>query len=231
MHAVLHRVFVAHVVDPDLIIDLADALDPAFSLFKSGRIPGKVKVDQGPKSLEVQPLACSISTEQQPDLAFLDETLNLLPAYPPEHTILINAGVVAAGIDPDDLASDLVFQFFCKPVDRVIILREDDTTPVNPPLVEEEFFNPLVLDLRPRVPEYHDVMPDASFSSSVISDRIALLDSTSLHQLASSRIGLVTAGAEHLLGEPAGRDFLPLRRSGSRARSFVRPERTGKFFR
>lgn len=57
MDPILHRTAISDVEDPDVVIHLTDTLDPAISLFKSCRVPGKVAVDQGAGALEIESLA------------------------------------------------------------------------------------------------------------------------------------------------------------------------------
>ena len=55
MDPVLHGTPVAHVVDQDFGSQLPDSLNSPFALFQPGRIPGKVQIDEGPRTLEVEP--------------------------------------------------------------------------------------------------------------------------------------------------------------------------------
>jgi hypothetical protein len=54
--AVLYGITVSEIRDPDFGARLPDALDAAFALLKTGRVPGKVDVDERAQALEVQSL-------------------------------------------------------------------------------------------------------------------------------------------------------------------------------
>ena len=71
MDPILRRTAISEVEDPDVVIHLTDALDPAFSLFKSCRVPGKVEINKSPGALEIEPLACGIGADEKADLAMI----------------------------------------------------------------------------------------------------------------------------------------------------------------
>ncbi len=54
MNAVFDGASVTHVVNEDRVVELADPLDAALSLFEPCRIPRQVEVDERSEALEIQ---------------------------------------------------------------------------------------------------------------------------------------------------------------------------------
>src|SRR5664280_1857269 len=64
MHAVLHGVAVAHIVEVYLGTALADALNTALALLELGGVPRKIQVDQGAHRLQVEALGGGVGADQ-----------------------------------------------------------------------------------------------------------------------------------------------------------------------
>jgi hypothetical protein len=60
VHLAFHGVAVAQDGDPHLVAGLADALDAALALLQTGGVPGKVDVDQGAETLQVEALGSGV---------------------------------------------------------------------------------------------------------------------------------------------------------------------------
>jgi hypothetical protein len=53
VNTVFNGVFIPHVADEDLVPPLTYTLDAAFALCQASRIPGKVQINEGAKTLEI----------------------------------------------------------------------------------------------------------------------------------------------------------------------------------
>lgn len=126
MHLVFHGVALAQVGDPHLVVGLADALDAAFALLLANGIPGKVDVDQGAESLQIEALGCCIGAEQHLDLALAHPVFEQGGVAALEAPTQPEAGTVAAGVEADhQIAGDVgvLGQLHPHPTQGVLALR------------------------------------------------------------------------------------------------------------
>ena len=66
VHSVFDRPFMSpHVVYKDSVTQLANALDPSFALFQSGRISREVRINKRTELLQVQSFTCRVCAKQQ----------------------------------------------------------------------------------------------------------------------------------------------------------------------
>ena len=132
MDTILHRTLIAHVVDQNLRPQLADALDPSFALLQPRRIPGKVEIDEGTQSLEVEPFRCGVRPDDQTQFSTGNPLLDLIAVQAAEFALLDYPRFCCAGLDGDDLCRQAFGQSFPQPEDRIVILAENDAAQRQP---------------------------------------------------------------------------------------------------
>ena len=117
---------------------MADALDAAFALFKAGRVPRQVQVDQRAEALQVQAFRGGIRADEQAQLAPANGVLQRVPAAPLEHAAAQHAGAVRASVDADGFVRQFVGELVGQPPDRIVELAEHDAAFGKPAVVPQQ---------------------------------------------------------------------------------------------